>query len=147
MIELRKTYVEEYAEEYAEDVESVSDKLSNAAKTDLERAVAEIVGENDEDCEAYVRDVLSGGCENGTVGKLIYTRDCVNFYQKHKKDIQSLVKSLMWECGEYSMKNLFGDKFDSEDPFCEEDENQNLLAWFGFEEALRQLADRIELDI
>lgn len=127
--------------------ESTSDKLVNAAETDLERAVAEMAGERGEDCTDFVKDVLSGGCINGTVGELIYTEECVAFYRKHKKDIQKLVTELMSDCGEDSMKGLFGDKFDSEDPFCEEDENQNLLAWFGFEEALRQLADRIELDI
>lgn len=127
--------------------ESVNDKLFNAAETELERAVASIAGERGEDCTDFVKDVLSGGCINGTVGELIYTGDCVAFYRKHKKNIQSLVKDLMNDCGIDSMKGLFGDKFDSEDPFCEEDENQNLLAWFGFEEALRLLADRIELDI
>lgn len=137
--------IEAYEPEEPE--ESISDKLYNAAETDLERAVAEIAGERDEDCTDFVKDVLSGGCINGTVGELIYTDDCVAFYRKHKKDIQKLVTELMNDTGEDSMKGLFGVKFDSEDPFCEEDENQNLLAWFGFEEALRQLADRIELDI
>lgn len=127
--------------------ESVSDKLYNAAETDLERAVASIAGERGEDCEAFVKEVLSHGCVNGCVSELIYTGDCVDFYQKHKKDIQNLVKDLMFDTGEDSMKGLFGDKFEAEDPFCEGDENQNLLAWFGFEEALKTLADRIELDI
>lgn len=132
--------IEDYTEE-----ESISDKLFNAAETDLERAVAEMAGERES--EDFVKDVLSGGCANGTVGELIYYEDTVAFYQKHKKDIQKLVTELMDDCGEDSMKGLFGDKFEAEDPFCEGDENQNLLAWFGFEEALKTLADRIELDI
>ncbi len=132
--------IEVYTEE-----ESISDKLFNAAETELERAVARIAGERES--EDFIRDVLSGGCINGTVGELIYTADCVAFYRKHKKDIQKLVTELMSECGTDSMKGLFGCKFEAEDPFCEEDENQNLLAWFGFEEALKTLAERIELDI
>ena len=134
------TLIEGYTEE-----ESISDKLFNAAETELARAVARIAGERES--EDFIKDVLSGGCVNGTVGELIYTKDCVAFYRKHKKDIQKLVTELMNDCGIDSMKGLFGDKFDCEDPFCEEDENQNLLAWFGFEEALRTLAYRIELDI
>ena len=134
--------IEDYTEE-----ESISDKLFNAAETELERAVARIAGERGEDCTDFVKDVLSGGCINGTVGELIYTADCVAFYRKHKRDIQKLVTELMSDCGTDSMKGLFGDKFDAEDPFCEGDENQNLLAWFGFEEALKTLAERIELDI
>ena len=134
-------------EDYTEE-ESISVKLFNAAETELEKAVARIAGERESEyCLDFVKDVLSGGCVNGTVGELIYTGDCVAFYQKHKKDIQKLVTEMMSDCGIDSMKGLFGDKFDAEDPFCEGDENQNLLAWFGFEEALRTLANRIELDI
>ncbi len=132
--------IEDYTEE-----ESISVKLFNAAESELERAVARIAGERES--EDFIKDVLSGGCINGTVGELIYTADCVAFYRKHKKDIQKLVTESMSDCGIDSMKGLFGDKFDAEDPFCEEDENQNLLAWFGFEEALKTLAERIELDI
>jgi hypothetical protein len=134
------TLIEDYTEE-----ESISVKLFNAAESELERAVARIAGERES--EDFIRDVLSGGCINGKVEELIYTVDCVAFYRKHKRDIQKLVTELMSDCGTDSMKGLFGDKFDAEDPFCEEDENQNLLAWFGFEEALRMLADRIGLDI
>jgi hypothetical protein len=132
--------IEDYTEE-----ESISVKLFNAAETELERAVARIAGERES--EDFIRDVLSGGCINGTVGELIYTADCVAFYRKHKKDIQKLVTELMSECGTDSIKGLFGCEFEAEDPFCEEDKNQNLLAWFGFEEALKTLAERIELDI
>jgi hypothetical protein len=134
--------IEDYTEE-----ESISVKLFNAAETELERAVARIAGERGEDCLDFIKDVLSGGCINGTVRGLIYTADCVAFYRKHKKDIQKLVADSMSACGEDSMRDWFGVKFDCEDPFCEEDENQNLLAWFGFEETLRTLAERIELDI
>lgn len=140
LIELIEVYKEEPEE-------SISDKLFNAAETDLERAVAEMAGERGEDCAAFIEDVLSGGCANGTVGELIYYNDTVTFYRKHKKDIQKLVTELMSDCGEVSLKGLFGDKFDNDDIFCEDFSNQNLLAWFGFEEALRTLAYRIELDI
>ena len=132
------------AEEEAEE-EGISDKLFNAAETELERAVAGIAGERES--EDFIHDVLSGGCANGTVGELIYYSDTIAFYRRHKKDIQKLVTELMSDCGEDSMKGLFGDNFDAEDPFCEGDQNQNLLAWFGFEEALKTLADRIELNI
>ena len=138
------TKLEEVAEEAVEE-ESISNKLFNAAETELERAVARIAGERES--EDFIHDVLLGGCANGTVGELIYYSDTIAFYRRHKKDIQKLVTELMSDCGEDSMKGLFGDNFDAEDPFCEGDQNQNLLAWFGFEEALKTLADRIELDI
>ncbi len=136
--------IEVYKEEQEE---SISDKLFNAAETDLERAVAQMAGERGEDCTDFVKDVLSGGCINGTVGELICYADTCAFYVRHKRDIQKLVTELMSDCGEASMKGLFGDKFDNKDMFCEDYNNQNLLAWFGFEEALWTLANRIELDI
>ena len=40
--------------------------------------------------------------------------------------------------------NIFGDKWDKEDPLAAEDFNQNLLAWFGFEETLRKIGYNFE---
>ena len=39
---------------------------------------------------------------------------------------------------------LFGDKWDKEDPLAQDDYNQNLLAWFGFEETLRNIGYNFE---
>ena len=130
-----------------EEAKSISDKLFNAAETELERAVAGIAGERGEDCLDFIKDVLSDGCISGTVSELVYYSDTIAFYQKHKKDIQRLVAEMMREYGTDSMRGLFDNNFDTKDPFCEGVENQNLLAWFGFEEALKTLADRIGLDI
>ena len=40
--------------------------------------------------------------------------------------------------------NIFGKKWDDEDPLAYYDYNQNLLAWFGFEETLRKLGYEFE---
>jgi hypothetical protein len=114
------------------------------AETKLEKAVARIVSKRGEDCLSFINDVLSGGCVNGTVNELIYYRDTLAFYKRHRKDIQKLAVDMMEECGVDDLKGIFGDKFDSPDPFCRRDSNKNLLAWFGFEEALRSL---VGLDI
>ena len=42
------------------------------------------------------------------------------------------------------MSELFGNKWDKEDPLGRDDYNQNLLAWFGFEETLRKLGYEFE---
>lgn len=39
----------------------------------------------------------------------------------------------------YSLPELFGDKWDKEDPLGNSDFNMNLLAWFGFEETMRNI--------
>ena len=46
--------------------------------------------------------------------------------------------------GIYTMKELFGDRWELEDPLALENHNQNLLAWFGFEEALRNVGRQFE---
>jgi hypothetical protein len=37
---------------------------------------------------------------------------------------------------------LFGDKWDKTDPLARDSGNQNLLAWFGFEETARMIAGK-----
>ena len=39
---------------------------------------------------------------------------------------------------------MFGESWDKEDPLAIDIHNQNLLAWFGFEEALRNIARNFE---
>jgi hypothetical protein len=50
----------------------------------------------------------------------------------------------MNETGLYSLPELFGDKWDKEDPLGNNDFNMNLLAWFGFEETLRSIGYKFE---
>ena len=46
--------------------------------------------------------------------------------------------------GLYAPSELFGEKWDKEDPLAQDDYNQNLLAWFGFEETLRNIGYNFE---
>ena len=79
--------------------------------------------------------------------KLIYYNDTCEFYKKHKKDISDLLKDALSNYGGKSTPlDIFGDKWDHQDPFCLDAENQNLLAWFAFEETARQFAaDRLNI--
>ncbi len=85
------------------------------------------------------RDVLEHGCQSGVVSELIYYSDTVKFYIRYREEINELLKDLMDGTGIYSMKDLFGKNWDDEDPLIIEDYNRNLLAWFGFEETLRNI--------
>ena len=69
--------------------------------------------------------------------------DTVRFFSEHKREIGNLLGEMCEETGE-APAGLFGDKWDKEDPLALDTYNQNLLAWFGFEEAGRRLLDRIE---
>ena len=73
------------------------------------------------DKKGIFTDVLHYGCQSGVVGELIYYSDTVR-----------------------APSELFGDKWDKEDPLAQDDYNQNLLAWFGFEETLRNIGYNFE---
>ena len=99
----------------------------------------------DYDEKRYIfTDVLHYGCQSGTVGFLIYYRDTVAFYQKYRSEIGELLCDEMRDTGLYAMTELFGDRYDEEDPLANETHNQNLLAWFGFEETLRNIGRNFE---
>ena len=84
-------------------------------------------------------DVLDYGCQSGMVGFLIYYSDTVRFYKQYRQEIDDLLYEYMEETGLYSPAELFGKRWDNEDPLGRDDYNQNLLAWFGFEETLRKV--------
>ena len=97
-----------------------------------------------EDKKAIFTDVLYHGCSTGIVGHLIYYSDTVKYYEDHKTEINELLYDAMFNCGTNDPKVLFGDKWDEEDPLAIEMSNKNLLAWFGFEETMRNLAYNFE---
>lgn len=84
-------------------------------------------------------DVLHNGCCSGVVSELIYYYDTVRFYKQYRQEINEMLYNIMNETGRYAPSELFGDKWDKEDPLAQDDFNQNLLAWFGFEETLRNI--------
>lgn len=110
--------------------------------SELENEVCDYIIENWNDYDnkkSIFTDVLNYGCQSGVVGSLIYYSDTNAFYEKHKEEINELLYNLMNECGIYSPKDLFRDKWDEQDPLCTDCSNKNLLAWFGFEETLRNI--------
>jgi len=119
-------------------------------ETALEKAVCRWLNqktkEYDGNAESVLNDLLSHGCVSGMVGELIYYHDTVKFFKKHKAEIKQLLKDITDDCG-VSPAELFGDKWDAEDVFCEEDTNRNLLAWFGFEETARRLAYKHGIEV
>ena len=117
--------------------------------TKLEKEVCRyILGEWSDytDKKAIFTDVLYHGCQSGIVGSLIYYTDTVAFYKQHREEINALLQETMDECGSYNPSDLFGDKWDKEDPLVLDTYNQNLLAWFGFEETMRKIAYQFDID-
>jgi hypothetical protein len=89
-------------------------------------------------------DVLYHGCQSGVVGFLIWYSDTVRFYKQYRSEINDLLYEVTDSCGIYSLPELFGNKWDQEDPLATDVYNQNLLAWFGFEETLRKIGQNFE---
>jgi len=124
-------------------------KKLKGAETKLEKAVQRILNNKVEDgypIESVLKDLAYGGCASGTIGELIYYTDTIRFYKRHKKEIQALLRETEQDCG-VSHQEMFGDKWDRDDIFAEDTNNQNLLAWFGFEETAINLADRNNIEV
>ena len=97
-----------------------------------------------EAAEGYIKNVLQYGYQSGFVLGLIRYYDTTEFFERHKKEIIGMLKGLMNDTGAKSPAEIFGDKWDYEDYFCDDIYNQNLLAWFGYEETLRKVASVFE---
>ena len=90
-----------------------------------------------EDRDGALSDLLQGGCASGMVSMLIYHSDTIAFYDRHKLAIAALL------CGHdcnLGLGWLFGDAWDAGDPLAMSAENQNLLAWYGFESMAEEIA-------
>ena len=129
-----------------------SKKIRLQPETKLERHVAKwlkdqaVDGGYESGIEGVAKDLFYGGCQSGMVGHLIYYYDTIKFYKKYKMDIHALLRDMLDSVGG-GIDNLFGDKWDKDDPLANDTSNQNLLAWFGFEEAARVLYDRAEMEV
>ena len=131
------------------------DKLKEiGAKTNfpLTKKVVSILARNYSDggyssMPMYLDEILRNGLQSGVISELIYYKDTLAFYKKYKKEILSLLKELLYETGSNSPADLFGKNWDNDDFTIEDTKNQNLLAWFAFEETTRDLANQLGIEI
>ena len=122
-------------------------EIKRATDNKLTKRVCDyVIGEwNDYNDKKHIfTDVLYHGCQSGMVGFLIWYSDTTAFYKKYIEEINTLLYNVQSSTGLYGMKDLFGKKWDEEDPLAIEAYNQNLLAWFGFEETLRNVGLQFE---
>lgn len=129
----------------------MSAKIKLEPQTRLERAVAKWARDTRADYNGDLRgvfgDLFRGGCQSGMVSGLVYYCDTCKFCATHRRDIDALLAGAMGDAGVSGPADLFGDKWDKSDPLAREMFNQNLLAWFGFEEAARALANRAGIEV
>ncbi len=124
-------------------IKAIKQKTDNAL---TKRVCTYVIDEwsNYDDKKNIFTDVLHYGCQSGTVGFLIYYSDTVKFYKKYQDEINELLSEAMASMGIYDFKDIFGKKWDEEDPLILDFYNRNLLAWFGFKETLRNIGLQFE---
>lgn len=118
--------------------------------TYLKEAYNEIIESNlnePEERETYLQDLTQHGAISGMVGGLIYYYETTQFFNEHRDEILAMLKEIKAESG-LDEKGLFGDKWNTWEDLMEEEaddldpledqNNQNLLAWFAVEELARQ---------
>lgn len=94
----------------------------------------------DEEGNSFVSDLMRSGCISGMVSELIYYKDTTAFFARHKEEINELLSETLAELETttsltVSLQNTIKG-WDLEDPLCLEQNNQNLVAWFVFEEII-----------
>jgi len=112
-------------------------------ETGMDRAVRMWANDSgdgyDNGAEGAMAGLAYGGCASGMVGSLVYYTDTVKFYRKHREEIGRLLSDLCEDCRQAPWELLRD--FDRADVLCLDQFNQNLLAWFGFEETARRMAN------
>ena len=96
--------------------------------------------------DTYLQDVTTQGCVSGMVGGLIHYSDTVKFFNYHKLEINAILTEMLDSTG-CSISELFGEKWDNNDPLAMEQLNQNLLAWFAYEETARAILEEQSIEV
>lgn len=121
---------------------------TNKCESALERTVARWANSSGRDYDTGAKgalgDLFYGGCQSGIVSELIYYADTLKFYKRHREAINALLKRMQEDTG-MSAEGLRN--WDKTDPLALDSKNQNILAWYGFEETARILADRMGWEI
>lgn len=103
---------------------------ANALKCRVALIALDHIDEYDEP-EEYFEDVLNNGCQSGIVSELVYYYQTKEFFKDYCDEILELYKH-------YVEEGIIIPQAEHMD--------SNWLAWFGFEEALRMIADDLGIE-
>ena len=121
------------------------EKIKNETNNKLTKYVCDYVISNwdkyDDKNDIFL-DVINCGCESGVCRDLVYYEQTKRFYETFKHEINNL----LWKSDFNNLSDLFGGKWDPYDPLALESDNQNLLAWFGFEETITNIAFKFGIE-
>ena len=115
------------------------EKIKNETDNRLVKRVCRYIVSNWEYCDDKKNiflDIMNGGCKSGACRDLIYYGQTKRFYDEYKHEINELIYKSDYD----NLSDLFGSDWDIHDPLALDEDNQNLLAWFGFEETITNIA-------
>ena len=124
-----------------ENVKLLKDQSNNALVKRVCRYIISNWNEYDDKTHIFL-DVINDGCKSGLCHDLICYGQTTSFYENYKHEINELI----YKCEYDNLSNLFGDEWDKNDPLAVDKNNQNLLAWFGFEETLKDIARKFGIE-
>ena len=102
--------------------------------------------EHEDANEKILLDIINYGCANCSVHWLLYKTDILEFYENYKSEIYELLVELLDSCDCNSPADLFGSKWDPYDPLAFYEPNKQMLAFFGFEETIRNIANEFGIE-
>ena len=120
-------------------------KVKNETDNKLVKWVCDYIArvwDNFDDKKYIFLDVIKYGCESGVCRDLVFYEQTKRFYEAYKHEINELI----FKCGYTDLSDLFGSDWDVHDPLALEDDNKNLLAWFGFEETITNIAFKFGIE-
>ena len=120
-------------------------KIKNETNSKLTKYVCDYIIKNwdkYDDKKDIFLDVINCGCESGVCRDLVFYEQTKRFYEAYKHEINEL----LWKNDFNNFADLFGGKWDPYDPLVLEEDNQNLLAWFGFEETIANIANMFGIE-
>lgn len=120
-------------------------QIALKSKSPLEKKVANIIAKQYTDSgydslKSLFEQILYNGLQSGIISELIYYSDTLAWFKKYNAEISTLLRNTMADLGVDSPSDVFGKNWDKSDPFASDTHNQNLLAWFSFEETARNLS-------
>ena len=113
------------------------EKIISETENELTKRVAQEIldnsyGSEDAEIKSFLSDLAQHGCVSGMISGLIYYTDTYAFYTEFASEIDDL---------KFEMEDNLGE------PLKTEGDTRNWLAWFGYEETARKIADEIGLEL
>lgn len=99
-----------------------------------------------EDPIEKMKEVVTHGCQSGTLAEFVYYKETIAFFEEYKLEINEFLSKDLEEYGYKSPYELFREKWNEGDPLCLYVINQNLLCWYAVESVIIEILNLLEID-